>query len=444
MKTVAIVGKPNVGKSSLFNRMIKIRKSIVDDSPGVTRDRIYGTVQWLLRQFDLIDTGGILNVNDSYQTNINHQVDVAINEASTIIFLLSLKDGINGDDMYIAKLLKKFQKEKEIILVVNKVDGKNNINENDLYAFGFGKPLYISAEHGIGIGDLLDYLIKDIPPKDDEMNNDSFKFCIIGRPNVGKSSFVNAILNEDRVIVNSEAGSTRDSIDVDFKYHDAKYTIIDTAGVRRKGKIEASIEKYAYLRTEKAIRRSDLIVLMLDGQDGFKEQDEVIGGLASSANIPTVIIVNKIDLFEQKSDRFYNQKTAEIRSLFKHLSYAPILFVSAKDKKNIHRLFEKIELIKEQKSKKVMTSILNDVVLKANAFHEPPPYKGGRIAISYVVQVKSQIPTFVIKCNNPKYLHFSYARFIENTIRKAFGFSDVPITLYWQDKNQRQRGGNNE
>lgn len=441
MRTIAIVGKPNVGKSSLFNRILMRRKSIVDDQPGVTRDRIYDIGNWLTRSFMLIDTGGIISSKDTYQDNINEQVLFAINEANTIIFLVSAKDGINNDDKKIAKMLKEKAKDKKIILVINKIESeKYYLNEGELYSFGFGKFFKISAEHGIGMGDLLDELVKDMPIQNNLEKQVRFKFCIIGRPNVGKSSLTNTILGEQRVIVNAEAGSTRDSIDNDFNYYNKKYTIIDTAGIRRKGKIVESVEKYAVLRTKKAIERSQLILLVLDGSEPFKEQDEVVGGLAYNANIPTIIIVNKWDNIINKNSHTMEMVKKQIRSQFKYLSWAPIVFVSALDNKRIHTIFEAIEFVREQAMRKIATSLLNDVVIKANAFQEPPPFKGGRISISYIVQVQSQIPTFVLKCNNPKFLHFSYARYIENEIRKAFGFDSVPITLYWQDKNKKLRG----
>lgn len=440
MRTIAIVGKPNVGKSSLFNRILMRRKSIVDDQPGVTRDRIYDIGNWLTRDFMLIDTGGVVSQKNTYQTNINEQVEFAIHEANTIIFVLSAKDGINADDKNIARMLKEKAKNKKIILVVNKVEtDKYFINKGELYSFGFGEPYLVSAEHGIGMGDLLDKLVEGLEPNDPLKEKEKYSFCIIGRPNVGKSSLTNTILGENRVIVNSEAGSTRDSIDNDFIYHNQNFTIIDTAGIRRKGKIVDAVEKYAVLRTQKAIERAKLILFVIDGSEDFKEQDEVVGGLAHSANIPTIIVVNKWDKVKDKNSHTMTKVEKKIRSQFKYLAWAPIVFVSALDNKRVHTIFETIAQVREQAEKKVSTSLLNDVVIRTNAFQEPPLFKGGRISISYCVQVKSQIPTFVIKCNNPKYLHFSYARYIENAIRDTFGFNIVPITLYWQDKNTKIR-----
>lgn len=445
MNTIAIIGKPNVGKSTLFNRIIQKKKSIIEDVPGVTRDRIYDIGEWLTRRFEIIDTGGILNKDSTLQTNINMQVDFAIDEAEIIIFLVSYKYGINNEDIYIAKLLKKHAKNKKIIVCANMSETYyKGADINAFYNLGFGEPIMVSSVHGIGIGDLLDAIIKNFK---DERNNDEekgFNFCLIGRPNVGKSSLTNAILNKERVIVNDMAGTTRDSIDVDFNYHNKKYTIIDTAGIRRKGKLWDNVEKYSVLRAERAVERSKLILLILDGSDIFKEQDEVIGGLASNANIPTIIIVNKMDLLETVTDKKLNEIKAEIRCRFRHLSWSPIIFTSAIENKKLHHIFKEIEEIQTQLDKKISTSVLNDVVLKAQMMQQPPIFKGYRINISYVTQVKSQIPSFVIFCNNPKYLHFSYARYIENQVRTAFGYDKVPITLFWKDKNARTRGINIE
>ncbi len=445
MNTIAIVGKPNVGKSSLFNRIIDKKKAIIEDTPGVTRDRIYDTAVWLTQKFDIIDTGGIVNEDSPLQNNINMQVQFALDEADIIIFLVSYKYGINNDDIYIAKLLKKINKTKKVILCANMAETyKKGEDLSVFYNLGFGAPLMISAIHGIGVGDLLDSIVNECHQQENNTNEEQFTFCIIGRPNVGKSSLTNAILNKERVIVSDVAGTTRDSIDVNFKYHQTNYTIIDTAGIRRKGKLWDNVEKYSVMRAQKAIERSQMILLVLDGSESFKEQDEVIGGLASAANIPTMILVNKIDLMSNMSDQKCNQIKKEIRAKFKHLTWAPILFTSALEHKKLHTIFNMIEEIKEQTTKKVSTALLNDVVLKAQMIQQAPLFKGNRINISYATQIKSQIPSFVIFCNDPKYLHFAYARYIENQIRTAFGFDKVPITLYWKSKNARTRGINIE
>ncbi len=442
MRTIAIVGKPNVGKSTLFNRIIKKRKSIVDDQPGVTRDRIYGDAEWLTRRFELIDTGGLTLKEETFKTNIEMQVDFAIDESQVIIFIVSYKDGINLDDEYVAKILKQHAKTKQIILVVNKAESnKANEKMNQFYQLGFGKPFLLSAEHGIGVGDLLDEIVGKLPPEPEHSRDDTFKFCIIGKPNVGKSSLTNTILREERVIVSEIAGTTRDSIDSDFKYQNRQYTIIDTAGIRRKGKIKEQVEKYSVIRAEGAIRRSKVILVMIDGSQPFTEQDEIIGGLAYGANIPTVIVVNKWDLVK-KDNSTMNQFTKMIRSKFKYLAWAPLVFISAYDNKRVHTIFETLNAIEEQLNRKISTSLLNETILKAQMMQQPPGFKGGRLNISYATQVKSQIPTFVIFVNNPKYLHFSYGRYVENRIREVFGLDKVPITLFWKDKNSRIRGGN--
>lgn len=437
MLTVAIVGKPNVGKSTLFNRIIGKNKAIVDDAPGVTRDRIYDESEWLTRKFEIIDTGGLENSNVDFQTNINEQVNFAIDEAQVIIFLVSYLNGIEESDFFVAKTLKKYAKNKKIILCVNKAEKKIGFDEmNQFYNLGFGKPYFISAAHGIGVGDLLDEVIKDINQlKPLDKNDASYCFCIIGKPNVGKSTLFNSIVNQNRVIVSDIAGSTRDSIDTNFKYHQEEFKIIDTAGIRRKGKIVTNVEKYSVLRAQKAIKRSQCILLMIDVAIGFTEQDEVIGGLAHAANIPTIIVVNKWDKIEKNSHTM-SEITKKIRSQFKYLSWAPIVFISAMDKKRMSTIFDTIQKIKQQATIKIATSILNDVILKAQMMQEAPLFKGGRIRINYATQVQSQIPTFVLFCNDSKYLHFSYARYMENQIRIAFGLEIVPITLYWKTKGE--------
>ncbi|MDR3257733.1 MAG: ribosome biogenesis GTPase Der [Mycoplasmataceae bacterium] len=438
MIKVALVGKPNVGKSTLFNRIINKKKSIVDDQPGVTRDRIYAPANWLNRHFIVIDTGGLTNKKVSFQQNIERQVKFAIDEANIIVFLVSCKEGINTEDYYVTKVLKKY-KSKQVILVVNKSENDNGQNIKQYYSLGFGKPHFISSEHGIGVGDLLDQIIKATASDISSNNNEGFAFSIVGRTNVGKSTLVNTILREDRVLVSPIAHTTRDSIDVDFNYNSKPYTIIDTAGIRRKGKITDNIEKYAVMRTEQAIDRSNLVLFMIDGSEEFNEQDEVIGGLAYKANIPTIICVNKWDKV-QKNERTMVEMTKLIRQRFKYLSWAPIIFISAQENKRVHTIFETIDEIRKQLTLNVSTSLLNDVIAKAQISNPPPAFKGGRANLSYATQVKSQIPTFVVFGNDPKHIHISYARYIENQIRESFGITMVPITVYFKDKNARTRG----
>ncbi|MDR2557358.1 MAG: ribosome biogenesis GTPase Der [Mycoplasmataceae bacterium] len=437
MLKVVLVGKPNVGKSTIFNRIIEKKKSIVSAIAGTTRDRIYSEATWLNKQFILIDTGGLTNQNQPFKANIEQQVQFALDEADIILFIVSYKDGINNEDAYVAKCLKKY-KGKKIWLVANKSETNDFHIDHQLVNFGFGKPFYISAEHGIGLGDLLDKIILIKPAVLSDQTDKHVKFCIIGRTNVGKSTLMNAILNKERVVVSSIEHTTRDSINEDFYYNKEKYTIIDTAGIRRKGRITNEIEKYAILRTELAIKESNMILLMLDGSEPFNEQDEVIAGLAYQANIPTIICVNKFDLVK-KSNRTNDEFTDLIRKKFKFLTWAPIIFISAKNKEKINKLFETIKMIQSQLAIKVNTKLLNSILMKAQIANPSPKIKGGRLSINYAVQIKSQIPTFVIFVNKPEFLHFTYARYIENQIRHAFGINYVPITVYYKDKNARIR-----
>lgn len=441
MKKVALIGKPNVGKSSLFNCLINKDKAIVDDLPGITRDRNYAFCEWVGRNFQIIDTGGILNNLDlPFQEVINAQVNLAINEADVILFLVSYKDGLTNDDYYVAKLLKKVATKKQIILVVNKAENYHDYEINKFYNLKFGNFFLISSAHRIGIGDLLDEIVKKMSllPNSHNQKEENYKFCIIGKTNVGKSSLVNAILNNNRVIVSSQANTTRDSIDCEFKYHQKHFTIIDTAGIRRKGKMSTSIDKNCYLRTKQAISRSELIIIMFDGSEELSEQDKTISGLIYGANIPAIIVVNKWDKVKKNTNTM-NDFIRKIRSNFAHLTWAPIIFISALKKQRIETIFQTIDQINQQLRLQVKSKLLNDVLKKIQVLNPPPKFKGGRINIYYATQVKSKIPTFVLFANNPKYLHFSYSRYLENQIRQAFGLNIVPICLYFKDKNSRVR-----
>lgn len=441
MKKVALIGKPNVGKSSLFNCLINKDKAIVDDLPGITRDRNYAFCEWVGRNFQIIDTGGILNNLDlPFQEVINAQVNLAINEADVILFLVSYKDGLTNDDYYVAKLLKKVATKKQIILVVNKAENYHDYEINKFYNLKFGNFFLISSAHRIGIGDLLDEIVKKMSllPNSHNQKEENYKFCIIGKTNVGKSSLVNAILNNNRVIVSSQANTTRDSIDCEFKYHQKHFTIIDTAGIRRKGKMSTSIDKNCYLRTKQAISRSELIIIMFDGSEELSEQDKTISGLIYGANIPAIIVVNKWDKVKKNTNTM-NDFIRKIRSNFAHLTWAPIIFISALKKQRIETIFQTIDQINQQLRLQVKSKLLNDVLKKIQVLNPPPKFKGGRINIYYATQVKSKIPTFVLFTNNPKYLHFSYSRYLENQIRQTFGLNIVPICLYFKDKNSRVR-----
>lgn len=441
MKKVALIGKPNVGKSSLFNCLIDKNKAIVDDQPGITRDRNYAFCEWVGRKFQIIDTGGILsNLDLPFQEVINTQVNFAIKEADVILFLVSYKDGITNDDFFVAKILKKIGNNKQIILVVNKAENYQDQEITKFYNLKFGNFFLVSSAHRIGIGDLLDEIVKKInlSPNEPKQNDENYKFCIIGKPNVGKSSLVNAILNDERVIVSNLANTTRDSIDCEFKYHHKKFTIIDTAGIRRKGKMSIGIDKHCYSRTKQAIARSELIIIMLDGSEELSEQDKTISGLTYDANIPTIIVVNKWDKVKKETNTM-NNFIRKIKTIFAHLIWAPIVFVSALKKQRIETIFQTIDQINQQLKLQVKSKILNDVIKKTQFLNPPPKFKGGRINIYYATQVKSKIPTFVLFTNNPKYLHFSYSRYLENQIRQVFGLNIVPICLYFKDKNSRVR-----
>ncbi len=439
MKNVVIIGKPNVGKSSLFNRIIGYRKAIVGKTPGITRDRNYAIAEWVGIKFCLIDTGGILNNKQiPFQEMINQQVNIAINEANIILFVISDKDMINNHDLYIAKKIKTECKTKKIILVLNKTENYDHANDKQYHNLKLGNFYPISCAHSIGIGDLLDQIVKLLGETNNDKKNDSFKFCIIGRPNVGKSSLVNAIVNEKRVIVSNEPNTTRDAIDCNFQYQNKNYTIIDTAGIHRKGKNINDINKYSYLKVKQAIASANLIVLLLDGSQPLNEQDETIAGLAYQANIPTIICVNKLDLIK-KNNNTVIQFTKLIKSKFNFLSWAPIIFISAKNRTKICNIFKTINEINECTSKKISNNSINEVISKAQFLNSAPKFKGGRLIIYNGSQIKSSIPSFVLFCNNPKYLYYSYARYIENQIRQAFQLTNVPITIYYRDKNARTR-----
>ncbi|MDR2821679.1 MAG: ribosome biogenesis GTPase Der, partial [Mycoplasmataceae bacterium] len=420
----------------IFNRLTKTKKAITLEESGTTRDRIKEKVLWLNRSFYLYDTGGLTNANAPFQQAIDTQVKYAIDECDLILFVISNKDGVDANDTYISKLLKKY-KQKKIILVCNKSESENKLFEKSIYSLGWGKPMNISAEHGIGMGDLLDQVIK-YDTKEFEEEEKHLSFCIIGRTNVGKSTLMNSILNKERVVTSPLEHTTRDAIDEDFYYNKELFTIIDTAGIRRKGHVREAAEKLSVMRTEQSIKRSDMILLVLDGSAELNEQDESIGGLAFKANIPTIIVVNKWDKVSKESLTMAHMEKL-IRSKFAYLSWAPIVFISALDKRRIHTIFETIKSIQKQAEIKVSTSLLNTVVAKAFINNPPPKHKGGRISISFATQTKSQIPTFILFCNNPQFLHFTYARYIENQIREAFGIHWVPITVYYKDKNARIR-----
>jgi GTPase len=430
---VAIVGRPNVGKSTIFNRIVGERISIVEDIPGVTRDRIYSSAEWLTHDFNIIDTGGIDIGDEPFLEQIRQQAEIAIDEADVIIFLTNGREGVTAADEEVAKIL--YKSKKPVVLAVNKIDNPEMREQiYDFYALGFGEPFPISGSHGLGLGDLLDEVAKSFPQaKKDEYEEDMIKFSLIGRPNVGKSSLVNALLGEERVIVSDVAGTTRDAVDSIYTYHGQKYVIIDTAGMRKKGKVYESTEKYSVLRALRAIERSDVVLVVINAEEGIIEQDKKIAGYAHEAGRAVIIVVNKWDAIE-KDEKTMNVFEEKIRDNFQYLDYAPIVFLSAKTKKRVLNLLPMINKASENHALRVQTTVLNDVIMDAVAMNPTPTDNGRRLKIFYTTQVAVKPPTFVVFVNEPELLHFSYERFLENRIREAFGFEGTPIKIYARER----------
>jgi len=430
---VAIVGRPNVGKSTLFNRLVGDRVAIVEDKPGITRDRIYGTTEWAGRSFSLIDTGGIEISQDELLQSIRAQAELAMEEADVILFLADAKDGLTPSDTEVAELL--YRSGKPVVLAVNKSDNPQRMDAAyEFYALGFGDPIPISSAHGLGIGDLLDELVKRLPEgEEEEYDEDTIKVALIGRPNVGKSSLVNAILGEERVIVSDIAGTTRDAVDTPFEKDGQKYVLIDTAGMRKRGKVYESTEKYSVMRAMRAIERCDVALIVLNAEEGLVEQDKHIAGYAHEAGKAAVIVVNKWDAVE-KDDKTMNRFTRKVREQMAFMNYAPILFVSAKTGQRLNRLLPLVDQVAEQHAMRVQTHVLNDVIIDAVAATPPPTDKGRRLKINYATQVSVKPPTFVLFVNDPELMHFSYERYLDNRIRAAFGFEGTPIRLMTRRK----------
>ena len=426
--TIAIVGRPNVGKSTLFNRIAGERISIVEDTPGVTRDRIYTTGEWLGREFSIIDTGGIDLGDEPFMDQIKHQAEIAIDEADVIIFVASGREGITDADELVAKIL--YRSNKPVILAVNKVDNPEMRNDiYEFYALGLGDPFPVSGSHGLGIGDVLDEAVKHFPNTSEEEDEDTIKFSLIGRPNVGKSSLINAILGEDRVIVSDIEGTTRDAIDTYFESEEGqKFLMIDTAGMRKRGKVYESTEKYSVMRAMRAIERSDIVLMVLNAEEGIREQDKRVAGYAHEAGRGIIIVVNKWDTVKKDTNTMRDFE-AEIRDEFQYLDYAPIIFVSALTKQRLNKLPELIETVSMNQNLRIPSALLNDVVMDAVAINPTPTDKGKRLKIFYATQVAVKPPTFVIFVNEEELMHFSYARFLENQIRKAFTFEGTPIKI---------------
>lgn len=425
---VAVVGRPNVGKSTIFNRIAGDRISIVEDTPGVTRDRIYTRAEWLTREFRLIDTGGIDMADEPFMTQIIQQAEIAIDEADVIVFMVSAQEGLTEADERVAKIL--YRSKKPVVLAVNKVDNIEMRSEiYEFYALGFGDPFPISGSHGTGLGDLLDQVVSHFPETDTEADDDSIRFSFIGRPNVGKSSLVNAILGEERVIVSDISGTTRDAIDTRFTSADGdEFVMVDTAGIRKRGKVYESTEKYSVMRAMRAIDDSNVVLMVLNAEEGIREQDKHVAGYAHEAGRAIIIVVNKWDTLE-KDNHTMSDFENQIRDEFQYLSYAPIIFVSAKTKQRLNKLPELIKQVNENHQKRVQSATLNEVIMDALALNPTPTVNGKRLRVYYATQVAIQPPTFVVFVNDPELMHFSYARFLENQIRKSFDFTGTPIHL---------------
>lgn len=431
---VAIVGRPNVGKSTIFNRIIGERKSIVEDTPGVTRDRIYGKAEWLTKEFRVIDTGGIQLADQPFREEINMQVEIAIDEADTILFVVNGKEGITNDDEYIARLLQRSQ--KKVILAVNKVDDfAQSDSIYEFYNLGLSDPIAVSGAHGIGIGDILDAIVNSFPDKIQKDYDGMTRFCVIGRPNVGKSSLVNALLNQERVIVSNIEGTTRDAIDTPFKREGKEYVVIDTAGIRKRGKVYENIEKYSVLRAMSAIERSDVVLVVIDGESGIRDQDKHVAGFAHEAGKGVIIVYNKWDAVE-KDEKTMNRIEKEIRTQFQYLSYAPTLFVSALKKQRIQTILPMIDDVHDASVLRIQTNVLNEVLMDAQLMTPPPTHKGKRLKIYYASQVAVAPPTIVLFVNDPELLHFSYKRFLENSLREAFGFQGTTLRILARERNR--------
>ncbi len=432
--TVAIVGRPNVGKSSLFNRLAGDKLAITDDASGVTRDRLYAKCSWLDQTFSIIDTGGI-ELNDlPFMEEIKAQAELAMDEADIIVFVVDGRVGIVKEDRDVMNIL--HRTKKPVIVAANKIDDLKYIdNTYEFYNFGVDDVIPISTLHGIGIGDLLDEIIKLLPEKKERKYEDTIEFSIIGQPNVGKSSLTNAILGTERVIVSDVAGTTRDAIDTPFKRDGQNYVVIDTAGIRKSGKIYENAEKYSLLRAIKAIERSSVVLFVIDAKKGIEEQDKHVAGYAMDAGKAIIIVVNKWDAVD-KNDKSMQEWIKKIRNHFVFLDYAPIVFVSALKNLRIQTIFDNIKMVYENYTRRIATNVLNDVLLDATLLQDAPFFNGDRLKIYYASQVEKNPPSFVLFVNDPKYLHFSYQRYLENKLREAFNLEGTPIKFILRKKDE--------
>lgn len=436
---VAVVGRPNVGKSTLFNALVGEKISIVKDTPGITRDRIYADVTWLDRTFTLIDTGGIEpDSNDVILSQMRAQAEIAMETADVIIFLVDVRQGLVDADSKVADMLRRSR--KPVVLVVNKVDSpqKYMADVYEFYNLGIGDPHPVSAVNRLGLGDMLDEVMSYFPetPEEDE-DDDRPRVAIVGKPNVGKSSLINKLLGEDRLIVSDIAGTTRDAVDTEISYNGREYVFIDTAGLRRKNKIKEDLEKYMIVRTVSAVERADIVVLVIDAAEGVTEQDAKIAGIAHERGKAVIIVVNKWDAVE-KDDKTIYRVTEKVRNTLAYMPYAELLFVSAKTGQRLNKLFDTIDMVSQNHAMRVATGVLNEIMAEAVAMQQPPSDKGKRLRLYYITQVSVKPPTFVIFVNDKELMHFSYTRYIENQIRETFGFKGTPLRFIIRERNEEK------
>ncbi len=436
---VAVVGRPNVGKSMLFNKLVGQRLSIVDDTPGVTRDRLYARCEWRNRTFDIVDTGGIEPGTDSQILSfMREQAEIAIQSATVIVFVCDIRTGITAADQDVSAMLRK--SGKPVVLAVNKADstGPEDPALYEFYNLGLGDPIAVSAVHGHGTGDLLDACFQYFPPEEEgEEEDDIIRVAVIGRPNVGKSSLINRILGEERVIVSSTAGTTRDAVDTPYENEKGRYLFIDTAGMRRKSRVDDRIERFSVLRATMAVERSDVCLIMLDAADGVTEQDTKVAGLAHDAGKASIIVVNKWDAVE-KDDRTMDKMRKDVLDRLSFMTYAPVVFISALTGQRVGRLFDLINYVSNQAATRISTGMLNSVLADATARVQPPTDKGRRLKIYYMTQVGVKPPHFVCFCNDAKLFHFSYQRYLENQIRSTFGLEGTPVRLTIRQKGDKE------
>ena len=436
---VAIVGRPNVGKSMLFNRLVGRRLSIVEDTPGVTRDRLYAECEWCGRKFDMVDTGGIEPTTDSeILLYMREQAQIAINSATVIVLVTDIRTGVTAADKDVANML--LRSRKPVVLAVNKADstGTEDPAIYEFYSLGLGNPIAVSAVHGHGTGDLLDECLKYFPPAEEEdEEDDCIKVAVIGKPNVGKSSLINRILGEKRLIVSDIAGTTRDAVDTMFENEQGRYMFIDTAGIRRKSKVDEKIEKFSVMRSQLAVERADVCIIMIDARDGVTEQDTKIAGLAHESGKACIVAVNKWDLVDKETGTMEKMRKDIMRDL-SFMSYAPIIFISAATGQRTEKLFELINFVNDQSNMRISTGMLNNVLADAQARVQPPTDKGRRLKIYYMTQTGIKPPNFVIFCNSRELFHFSYQRYIENQLRTVFGLEGTPIRIVIRQKGDKE------